>query len=78
MPEFSENKEECEEHGDDGRHCDLVINLREFINHVGVGIGKMLQSKYFKTYFDFSKIKKRPTCLIEVNLSPKYLKITIT
>ena len=43
LPEFSENKEYCEEHSDNSRHGNLVINLREFVNHVGVGIGKMLQ-----------------------------------
>ena len=43
LPEFSENKEYSEEHSDDGRHGNFVINLREFVHHVGVGIGKMLQ-----------------------------------
>ena len=43
LPEFSENKEYCEEHSDEGRHGNFVINLREFVHHVGVGIGKMLK-----------------------------------
>ena len=43
LPEFSENKEYCEKHSDDGRHGNLVINLRKLVHHVGVGIGKMLQ-----------------------------------
>ena len=74
LPEFSENKEYCEEHSDNSRHGNLVINLREFVNHVGVGIGKMLKIIHCKKDF----LKNILTCLIEVNLSPKYLKITIT
>ena len=48
LPEFSENKEYCEEHSDEGRHGNFVINLREFVHHVGVGIGKMLKIIIFE------------------------------
>ena len=74
LPQLSDDEASREDHGDDSGDGDLVINVRKLVHYVGVGVGKMLKTVIIKQTDGILE----STCLMEVNLSPKYLKITMT